>query len=166
MNDGVPIKIAGSAPLGSETWPFFIVPVSLNDLGPFDFALELHYGKTTLLPECLKALGQEADAITSVMTVPGHGCEIDFPVLKLGSISVGGATLKDFEVMVFKTRNVRYSQSTEMAHRSATQIDRIEVKETNESFRLSYLGIIGYDFFKNFRITFDFDASRLFLKGR
>ena len=116
------------------------------------------------MPECTKELGYEADAIPTIITVPGYGCEIDFPVLRV-TLRVGNATLKDFEVMVFKTRDVRYGKPVEEEASEAPRIEMIDAKEVEEDKPVAslFLGILGYDFLKHFKVTFDFNLSRLFL---
>src|SRR5437868_3842670 len=146
MKLGIPVKISDVSD-GSQ-WPFFLIPVVLNGQGPFDFALEIHYGKTTLFRECVAKLDLDVETVATTITMPGHGCELDFPVLRLSSIEVGAATLQDFEVMVFATRDVRYHATDDTDPRP--QISMMKA-EYDTSPAIPYFGILGYDFLKNFK---------------
>jgi len=150
-------------------WPSAIVPVHLNGHGPFPFAVELQRGRTMLTEAVVRAIGVDPVVIPEKLTLKGQGCSLDFPLLKLKSLAIGAAEQKGFDAMVWlfpeiaweperplrevkgPIGNIRSSSQEEWAAKAA--------KEPN------WKGILGFDFLKHFKVTFNFPEKKLRLES-
>src|SRR5215207_8545056 len=114
-----------------------VVPVYLNDQGPFDFLLDTGTNSTILTPELAASLGLRPVGRVTLITVGG---ERDVPRALLHKVAVGGSTSADVEVLVSGLEQVR-------------KLD----------WRVS--GVLGQNFLGRFNYTLDYDGRTVEFHG-
>jgi len=135
-------------------WPFAIVPVLLNGHGPFAFGVEIGRGRTMLTEAAVRAIGIDPAAIPEKLTLGGQGRSLDFPLIRLKSLAIGAAELREFHAMVWGlgiTWERGRSRSVSQKEAAALQPE--------------WMGIVGFDFLKSFNVTFDFPRKKLRLES-
>ncbi|HZR77803.1 MAG TPA: retroviral-like aspartic protease family protein [Chthoniobacterales bacterium] len=120
--------------LAGGAQPLILLPVQVNDRGPFDFILDTGAGTSLLSEDLAKRLGLK---IISSREGQSAGGKVSVSLAKVESISVGGIKLQDLDVGI-----VDLSQ---IARTIGANID----------------GDLGYNFLKHFRVTIDYRASIL-----
>ena len=114
-----------------------VVPVYLNDQGPFDFLLDTGTNSTILTPELAARLGLRPVDRVTLITVGG---ERDVPRALLHKVAVGGSTSADVEALVSGLEQVR-------------KLDR----------RVS--GVLGQNFLGRFNYTLDYNGRAVEFHG-
>ena len=129
----------------------WLLPVSLNGLGPFMFAVEPSRYRTLVTARIIETLGVAIDALPNALPISE---KLAFPLLRLHSVEVGNAVLNDFEVVVWGWPVIppellaTYDESTlyPLGNFPPTPVESI----------LECRGVLGFDFLRHFRVTFDF----------
>lgn len=124
----VNFRLAGGAQ------PLILLPVKVNDRGPFDFILDTAAGTSLLSSELAKEL---AVKILGSKEGQGAGGKISVSMAKADSIAIGEMQRDDIDVAIVDLRSIGAAVGA--------QID----------------GDIGYNFLKHFRITIDYRDSTI-----
>ena len=124
----VKFRLAGGAQ------PLILVPVQMNDSGPFDFILDTGAGMSLLTSELAAQLGVKILGVKEGQTAGG---KVSVSLAKVESLAVGEAKLDNVDVAV-----------VDLGHLGKTVGATIE-------------GDIGYNFLKHFRITIDYRTTEI-----
>src|SRR4030095_7726356 len=124
----VKFRLAGGAQ------PLILVPVQVNDSGPFDFILDTGAGMSLLTSELAAQLGVKILDVKEGQTAGG---KVSVSLAKVESLAVGEAKLDNVDVAV-----------VDLGHLGKTVGATIE-------------GDIGYNFLKHFRITIDYRTTEI-----
>ena len=124
----VKFRLAGAAQ------PLILVPVQVNDSGPFDFILDTGAGMSLLTSELAAQLGVKILGVKAGQTAGG---KVSVSLAKVESLAVGEAKLDNVDVAV-----------VDLGHLGKTVGATIE-------------GDIGHNFLKHFRVTIDYRGSEL-----
>ena len=119
----VKFRLAGGAQ------PLILLPVSVNDHGPFEFILDTGAGTSLLSSELAKQL-----EIKIVGTKEGHsaGGKVSISLAKIDSLAVGEDKLDDVDVGI------------------------VDLSDIGKTIGAKIDGDIGYNFLKHFRLTIDY----------
>ena len=125
-------RVAGTPfRLGHPAKPLVLLPTFVNGQGPFEFALDTGSSTTVVSPELAHRLGIATVAIPDVTAGGGH--TIKASAGRVGSLAVGGATVRDLPVMVADFLNM-------LSQVIGAKLD----------------GVVGYNLLKGFRLTIDY----------
>src|SRR6202045_429697 len=119
----VKFRLAGGAQ------PLILLPVHVNDRGPFDFILDTGAGTSLLTPELAKQLKVK---IVGSKEGQSAGGKVAVSLAKADSLAVGDARIGDVDLGV-----------VDLAHVGKTIGAKID-------------GDLGYNFLKHFRVTIDY----------
>jgi predicted aspartyl protease len=119
----IKFRLAGGAQ------PLILVPVSVNDEGPFDFIFDTGAGTSLLSTELAKQLDVR---IIGAKEGQSAGGKVSVSLAKVDSLAVGEIRLPDLDVGI-----------VDLSHVGKTIGARID-------------GDLGYNFIKHFRITIDY----------
>jgi hypothetical protein len=137
----------------------WLLPVSINGGSPLPFAIEPTRARTLVQARTIEGLGVIVDDLPSTLTISG---KLAYPLLRLDSIAVGSAVLKNFEVVVWgkpvippeMLANLEEDKLYPLGNHPQSAIDAI----------IECRGVLGVDFLRNFRVSFDFAAETLLLE--
>lgn len=123
--------------LAGNAQPLMIVPVYVNEQGPFDFICDTGAGTSLLSPELARSLN-----IQSTGSKRGHtaGGPVDVLLASADSFRVGEAQREDIDVAI------------------------MDLGQIGRTVGAKLDGDLGYNFLKHFRLTFDYRASELRLE--
>jgi hypothetical protein len=160
--------VSGDQDSDHYPWPFAIVPVFLNGHGPFPFGVEIGRGRTMLTEAVVRAIGIDPVAIPEKLTLKGQACSLDFPLLKLRSLAIGAAELREFDAMVWTSPKITWEPVQERMQGKAQPIVTVHSSSKEETAAVGpeYRGILGFDFLKSFKVTFDFQEKKLRIEYR
>src|SRR4051812_45033321 len=119
----VKFRLAGGAQ------PLILLPVHLNERGPFDFILDTGAGTSLLTPELAKQLDVK---IVGSKEGQSAGGTVAVSLAKADSLAVGDARIDDVDLGI-----------VDLAHVGKTIGTKID-------------GDLGYNFLKHFRVTIDY----------
>lgn len=119
----VKFRLAGGAQ------PLILLPVQVNDRGPFDFILDTGAGTSLLSSDLAKQLQVK---IIGSKEGQSAGGKVSVSLAKVDSVSVGETKLRDVDVGI-----------VDLAHIGKTIGAQID-------------GDLGYNFLKHFRVTIDY----------
>src|SRR5690242_14012300 len=127
----IKFRLAGGAQ------PLILLPVQVNDRGPFDFILDTGAGTSLLSTE----LGTEL-AIKIVGSKEGQsaGGKVSVSLGQVGSLAVGDAKIDDVDVGV------------------------VDLSHIGKAIGATIHGDLGYNFLKHFRISIDYRECELRLE--
>src|SRR5215213_8135759 len=127
----VGFRLAGGAQ------PLILVPVQVNDQGPYEFILDTGAGTCLLSSELARALGVEGTE-----TKEGHvaGGPVTVQVGRVGSLAIGAASANDVQVAI------------------------IDLAYVGKAVGAKIDGDVGYNFLKDFRVTIDYGKKTLRLR--
>ncbi|HYR23077.1 MAG TPA: retroviral-like aspartic protease family protein [Chthoniobacterales bacterium] len=125
-------RLAGSAQ------PLILLPVHVNDRGPFDFILDTGAGTSLLSSELAKQL--ETKVIGS-REGQSAGGKVSVSLAKVGSISVGETKLHDVDVGI------------------------VDLAQIGKTIGAKIDGDLGYNFLKHFRVTIDYRDCEIRFDG-
>lgn len=117
--------------------PLSVVPGRVNGVGPFTFALDTGAGQPVLAPEPAARLGLRID---QTKTATGAGGQIAVGLARTESFAVGEAARRDVPVIV------------------SGEIGRIST-----AVGTNLDGVVGYEFFRHYRLTLDYRTRLLTL---
>jgi len=117
--------------------PLLVVPVQVNERGPFAFILDSGAGTTLLTPALAKSLGVESTGTKQGQTA-GGAVEVSLAVVD--SLGVGGLSRSNLEVAI------------------------LDLSRISQTIGAPLDGDLGYNFLKDFRLTIDFQKSELRLE--
>src|SRR5205085_1451483 len=120
--------------LAGGTQPLILVPVEVNDQGPFDFILDTGAGTSLLSVELADKLNVK---VLGSKQGQSAGGAVSVSLAKVDSFAVGEARLPDVDVGI-----------VDLKHITATVGARID-------------GDLGYNFLKSFRVSIDYEKSQL-----
>jgi predicted aspartyl protease len=127
----VKFRLAGGAQ------PLVLVPVRVNEQGPFEFILDTGAGTSLLTPELAATL-----EIENTGSKQGHtaGGPVNVLLAKVDSLGVGEARREEIDIAI--------TDLSQIGRTIGAKLD----------------GDLGYNFLKHFRLTIDFRASELKLE--
>ena len=120
--------------LAGGAQPLILVPVEVNEQGPFDFILDTGAGTSLLSTELAEKLHIK---ILGSKQGQSAGGAVSVSLAKVDSFAVGEARLPDVDVGI-----------VDLKHITATVGARID-------------GDLGYNFLKSFRVSIDYEKSQL-----
>ena len=123
--------------LANPAKPLLLVPVLVNDKGPYEFALDTGASMTVLSINLASNLGIKAGATKEGV---GAGGRVKVSLTSVRSVAIGEAHFDKLEAVITDLSAI--SQAVE------TKLD----------------GIIGYNFLKNFKVTIDYPNNILSLE--
>jgi len=126
----VRFRLAGGAQ------PLILLPIHVNDRGPFDFILDTGAGTSLLSTELAKRLD-----VKVLGSKEGHsaGGKVSVSLGKVDSLAVGETKLRDVDVGI-----------VDLAHIGNTVGAKVD-------------GDLGYNFLKHFRVTIDYSDCQIHL---
>lgn len=127
----IKFRLAGGAQ------PLILLPVRVNDRGPFDFILDTGAGTSLVSTELAKELDLKIIGSKSGQSAGG---KVSVSLAKVDSLAVGETKLDEIDVGV-----------VDLGHIAKTVGARID-------------GDLGYNFLKHFRVTIDYRACELRLE--
>lgn len=124
----VKFRLAGGAQ------PLILLPIHVNDCGPFDFILDTGAGTSLLSTELAKRLD-----VKVVGSKEGHsaGGEVSVFLGKIDSLAVGEIKLRDVDVGI------------------------VDLSQIAKTIGANVDGDLGYNFLKHFRITIDYGDCQI-----
>ncbi|HEX8772333.1 MAG TPA: retroviral-like aspartic protease family protein [Pyrinomonadaceae bacterium] len=131
----MPVEVGFRLAGGAQ--PLILVPVQVNDEGPYDFILDTGAGTSLLSAELARRLGIEA---TETKEGRVAGGALTLPVGKVRSLAVGAARVDDVQVAIMDLADV--------GRAVGAKID----------------GDVGYNFLKDFRVTINYGQKTLRLR--
>jgi predicted aspartyl protease len=123
--------------LAGGAQPLILLPVQVNDRGPFDFILDTGAGTSLLSTEVAKELDIKVIGLKEGQSAGG---EVSVLLAKVDSLTVAETKLEDVDVGI-----------VDLSHIAKTIGARID-------------GDLGYNFLKHFRVTIDYRDSLLRLE--
>jgi len=123
--------------LAGGAQPLILLPVQVNDRGPFDFILDTGAGTSLLSTEVAKELDIKVIGLKEGQSAGG---EVSVSLAKVDSLTVAETKLEDVDVGI-----------VDLGHIAKTIGARID-------------GDLGYNFLKHFRVTIDYLDSLLRLE--
>lgn len=134
VRESIPFRFAGGQS------PLILVPVHVNDKGPYEFILDTGASYCLLSPELAEILGVKPEIEKQAM---GAGGSMKIGVAHVASIAVGPTRQSNVQVAI------------------TDELNRI-----GKAIQSRVDGDLGFDFLKDFRLVIDYRASTLrFLPG-
>jgi predicted aspartyl protease len=112
--------------------------VEVNGLGPFNFVLDTGASSSVITPNTAKAAGVKRTGKSPIAVGAG------------GRIKAGLAKLKTLRLAPYTARNL--------------EVALMDLDGVEKRLGIRVAGIIGYNFLRNYVVTIDFPARRLYLK--
>jgi predicted aspartyl protease len=117
--------------------PLVVVPIFVNEKGPYDFALDTGASRTVISLELAAEFGLAAEKISQMTAGGGNGT---VSRVQLSSLAIGSA----------RQENLAAAASDFLTQLSA-------------ELRSKLHGIVGYDFLRHYRVTLDYPRKGLTL---
>src|SRR4051794_2821776 len=124
----VRFRLAGGAQ------PLILVPVEVNEQGPFDFILDTGAGTSLLAKELAEKLKVP---ILGSKQGQSAGGAVSVSLAKIDSVAVGEARLTDIDVGI------------------------VDLKHIGQTVGARIDGDLGYNFLKHFRVSIDYEKGQL-----
>jgi predicted aspartyl protease len=118
--------------------PLLLVEVEVNGLGPFKFILDTGASSSVITPDTAKAAGVQPTGKSPIAV--GAGGRVKAGLAKLKTLRLAPHTVRNLEVALMDLDGVEKRLGVRIA------------------------GIIGYNFLRNYVVTIDYPAGRLYLK--
>jgi predicted aspartyl protease len=124
--------------LAGGAQPLILLPVHVNDRGPFEFILDTGAGTSLLSSELAKEL-----EVKVIGSKDGHsaGGKVSVSLAKVESLAVGKTKLQDIDVGI------------------------VDLGQIGKTVGAKIDGDLGYNFLKNFRITIDYFDCTIRFEG-
>ncbi len=123
--------------LAGGAQPLLLVPVRVNDRGPFQFVLDTGAGTTLITPALAESLGVKSTGTKQGQTAGGA---VDVSLAIVESLGVGDLRRSNLQVAIF------------------------DLSRISRTIRAPLDGDLGYNFLKDFRLTIDFQKGGLRLE--
>lgn len=123
--------------LGGPSKPVVLVPVLLNGKGPYQFALDTGAGQTVVSSEVARELALEQGEKKEAL---GAGGKVSVSLSRVNSIAVESAKVEDLAVVITDVSLLRLAVGGKLD------------------------GILGYNYFNNFKVTIDYPKGKLSLE--
>jgi hypothetical protein len=146
----------------------WLVPVMLNERGPFQFAIDIGQTRTLVSANTIEnlgiSLGFTEDEVPKTLSVSPN---ILFPAVTLRSIGVGGAVVRDTEVIVWGRPVIprelwdRIKGEEGLHHLGSSPLSKSAIEKI-----LECQGVLGADFLARFRVTLDLAEETMVLEPR
>ncbi len=120
--------------LAGGAQPVILVPVGVNDRGPFDFILDTGAGTSLLSSELAKELGIK---IVASKEGQGAGGKISVSLAKVDSMAIGEMRLENVDVGI------------------------VDLAQIGGAVGAKIDGDVGFNFLKHFRVTIDYRNSMI-----
>ena len=117
--------------------PLLVVPVRVNERGPFAFILDSGAGTTLLTPALAESLGVESTGTKQGQTAGGA---VEVSLAAVESLGLGDVSRSNLEVAI------------------------LDLGRISQAIGAPLDGDLGYNFLKDFRLTIDFQKSELRLE--
>jgi predicted aspartyl protease len=117
--------------------PLVVVPIFVNEKGPYDFALDTGASRTVISLELAAEFGLAAEKISQMTAGGGNGT---VSRVQLSSLAIGSA----------RQKNLAAAASDFLTQLSAELGSKLH-------------GIVGYDFLRHYRVTLDYPRKGLTL---
>jgi len=136
-----------------------LVPVSMNGRSGFLFSVEPSRSKTLVSVRTIETLGISVDDPPSTVCISD---KLVYPLLRLESIAVATAELRDFEVVAWGRpvlpqeilANEQEDRLYHLGYQPQSAIDSI----------IECRGVLGADFLRDFTVSLDFHTDTLVLQ--
>jgi predicted aspartyl protease len=122
--------------LGQPSKPLVLVPVLVNGMGPYSFALDTGASMTLVAPDLAQSLGIHGQPAPAITTGGGHTTPVS--IGRAGSIAIGTAVRHDLPILIAGF-----------------------LGPLGEAVGEHLDGVIGYNFLNGFEVTLDYPAERL-----
>ena len=136
-----------------------LVPVSINGRPALPFCVEPSRSRTLVSARTIETMGLSVDDSLSTLTISER---LAYPLLSLDSVDLGGAVLNNFEVVVWGSPAIPPEILANLDE------DRLYPLGNHPSCAIEAIiecrGVLGADFLRNFRVSFDFGAETLVLE--
>ena len=120
--------------LAGGAQPLILIPVEVNDHGPFEFILDTGAGTSLLSVELAEKLKMQ---VLGSKQGQSAGGAVSVSLAKIDSIAVGTARLPDVDVGI------------------------VDLKQVGSTVGARIDGDLGYNFLKSFRLTIDYEKCQL-----
>jgi predicted aspartyl protease len=124
----ISFRLAGGAQ------PLILLPVKVNEHGPFEFILDTGAGTSLLSSELAKNLNVKVLGSKEGQSAGGR---VLVSLAKIDSLAVGGALLRDVDVGI------------------------VDLKQIGAVVGAQIDGDLGYNFLRHFRVTIDYNKSQI-----
>lgn len=138
----------------------WLVPVALNNRGPFLFAVEPSRYKTLVAATTIEGLGISLDNLPNSLLISE---KLAFPLVRLQSLAVAEAVLNDFEVVAWGRPVIPPETMAEMREDKLYWLGKDPPLPIQSL--LECRGVLGWDFLHNFKVSLDFHTDTLMLEG-
>ena len=118
--------------------PLVVVPVFVNEKGPYDFALDTGASSTVISLELAAEFGLATEKIAQLI---GGGGRVNASRVQLSSLAVGAS----------RQENLTAAASDFLAQLNAALGSKLQ-------------GIVGYNFLRHYRVTLDYPRAALSLE--
>lgn len=125
----IPFRLAGSQN------PLILLPVHVNDKGPYEFILDTGASHSLVSPELAEILGVKPETEQQAM---GAGGSVKLGLAHVASIAVGATRQSNVQVAITD-----------------------ELKRIGKAIQSRVDGDLGFDFLKDFRLVIDYRAGTL-----
>jgi predicted aspartyl protease len=124
--------------VGSDK-PIIMVKVKVNGKGPFDFAVDTGASVTALSKPLAQKLGVSGNEDT---LKKGKCCfgDIDVTMANVKSVELGNTEVIDIPVAI------------------------MDLSSISEALKTELMGIIGYSFMKDYKVTIDYPNTQIFFQ--
>lgn len=129
VGESIPFRLAG------RQNPLILLPVHVNDKGPYEFILDTGASHSLLSPELAETLGVKPEIEQQAM---GAGGSVKLGLAHVASITVGTTRQSNIQVAITD-----------------------ELKRIGKAIQSRVDGDLGFDFLKDFRLVIDYRASTL-----
>jgi len=137
----------------------WLVPVSINNRGPFAFAVEPSRYRTLVSARTVETLGVTVDDLPTALTISD---KLSYPLLRLQSVAVGSAVLNDFEVVVWGRPTIPPELLASIGEDTLYPLGNHPTSAVDSI--LECRGVLGSDFLRHFKVSFDFAIETLVLE--
>jgi hypothetical protein len=137
----------------------WLAPVSINNRGPFLFAVEPSRYRTLVTARIVEDLGVAVDELPNALA---NSDNLAYPLLRLQSFAVGSAILNDFEIVVWGWPAISVQTLAEMEPDTLYPLGNDPL--TPITSIMECRGVLGSDFLRHFKVCFDFSTETLVLQ--
>jgi hypothetical protein len=130
---------------------------------PFTFALDIDRDRTIVSDRTIRLLAIDPDHLPGTLKIQDR---IEFPLLRLDRITVGPATLSDFEVIVWGAPRLAKDIGDELDRAGDILLTIGQLPKSAIESVVECRGVLGLDFLTHFIAVTDFMSGSLSLQTR